>query len=244
MLKKVIAVLCAVVLAAALFSGCAKKDIKIDGTATDVGAATATDADAAAKTGTDTGTGTAAGEGSSAVSFVNGNFPTGGWEDSVVRFEFNPDGSGLMMYKADYDGDSLTYEAVAGKNSITVRFGSADDSEEVSYETPDANTLVLKFADGQTYTLASADDFAFPISGVWENEKVSYAFRDDYSGSITGKEDGSDVGFEFDVFSSDYVFILMSSPNDAEIVKYELPDENTLRLTYKDGTDVTLRRAE
>ena len=230
MLKKILAMLCAAALLSALFVGCAKQDIKTDGTATDAGSvATATDAaaDAVVKQSAS----------------IDGSFPTGGWEDSVVRFEFNVNGQGYMMYKAYYDGDSLTYEAASGKNSITVHFGSADDSEEVAYETPDADTLVLKFEDGQTYTLFSADEFAFPTSGTWENEAVSYEFRDDYSGTITGKEDGSVVSFEFDVFSSDYVFILISSPDDAEIVKYEIPDENTLHLTYKDGTDYTLRRA-
>ena len=228
MMKRILAVLCVVVLAAALFAGCAKNDIKTDGTSTDAGAVSGAGADQA----------------SSAASAGDVGFPIGGWEDSVVRFEFNTDGQGYIMYKSDYDGNSLTYEAVPGSNSITVHFGAADNSEEVAYETPDENTLILKFEDGQTYTLVSADVFSFPVSGTWENDEVSYAFNEDYSGTITGKEDGTGVGFEYDVYSTNYVFLLMGSSDNAEIVKYEMPDENTLHLTYKDGTDLTLRRTE
>ena len=200
--------LCAASLTAALFAGCAKNDIKTDGTATDAdSSATATDA-AEEKTARQP----------SSASVGKGRFPTGGWEDADVRFEFLADGKGYMMYKSDYDGDSLTYEVVADSNSVTVRFGAADASEEVIYETPDENTLILKFADGQTYTLFSADEFVFPTSGIWENETESYEFRDDYSGTITNKADGSGVDFEYDVFSSDYVFYLLSSPDNAEIV--------------------------
>ena len=63
---------------------------------------------------------------------------------------FNADGTGSNEDPATGMGTAFTYEAADG--SMTIHFGSSEDSETASYSIS-GNTLTLTFADGNVFTL-------------------------------------------------------------------------------------------
>ena len=77
----------------------------------------------------------------------------GTWKSSDVNYTFNADGSGSNEDSSTGMGTSFTYEAADG--SMTIHFGGADESENVTY-TLSGSTLVLTFTDGTAYTLTRA----------------------------------------------------------------------------------------
>ena len=268
MLRKTIAVLSAAALTAIFMTSCAKTNTTETTETTTDPAAVTTEAAATTATGeTTTATGdinaatTAAATGNSTnaattsaatenktTSAANSassdyvKFPAGDWENSDVRFEFNSDGSGIMMTKDSGTGSPLSYETVSGKNSLTIHFGSADNSETVTYQMPDDYTLVLNFASGRSYTLSHAGEFEFP-TGTFENDSVSYTFNADGSGEFTSKDSGSGVGLTYDVQSTDTVVFHMGSADASELVRYERLDANAILLSFEDGSELILQRA-
>ena len=76
----------------------------------------------------------------------------GSWENEKTVYTFNADGNGFIDDKETGTGVAFTYET-AKANAITMHIGSAAESEEVTFETPDENTLVLTYADNNVVTL-------------------------------------------------------------------------------------------
>ena len=77
----------------------------------------------------------------------------GTWKNSDLKYTFNADGTGSNEDPATSMGTPFTYEAA--DSSMTIHFGSSEDSETVSYSIS-GNTLTLTFADGTVYTLTRA----------------------------------------------------------------------------------------
>ena len=74
----------------------------------------------------------------------------GTWKNSNLKYTFNADGTGSNEDPATGMGTPFTYEAADG--SMTIHFGSSEDSETASYSIS-GNTLTLTFADGNVFTL-------------------------------------------------------------------------------------------
>lgn len=74
----------------------------------------------------------------------------GTWKNSDLKYTFNADGTGSNEDPATGMGTPFTYEAADG--SMTIHFGSSEDSETASYSIS-GNTLTLTFADGNVFTL-------------------------------------------------------------------------------------------
>ena len=171
--------------------------------------------------------------------YTDKEFPVGAWENDEAVYTFNADGSGSVEDKVSGTAAPFAYE-IAKTGALTLHIGSADESEEVAFETPDDNTLVLTYADNNVVTLTRVAERS--VVGSWENEKTVYTFNADGNGFIDDKETGTGVAFTYETAKANAITMHIGSAAESEEVTFETPDENTLVLTYADNNVVTLTR--
>ena len=218
MMKKIIAVICVAVMALAVFTACSKQSKTDTSTTSETNVQTTEAAEKVA-------------------------FPTGTFENEEIRYVINKDGSGEVVHKDNGTGVAIEYKEKTDSNTVTVSFGSPDDTEDIAYEVPDEDTLILKYADGKTYTLKRAekedndDKGKTSLAGTWSDSSVTYVFREDGSGEITDNNKGIGTPFEYEVDGKNITFH-MGSADDNTKATFSISG-NTLTINYADGnTDV------
>ena len=171
--------------------------------------------------------------------YMDNELPVGSWGNEKTVYTFNADGSGFIDDKETGTGVAFTYEK-AKANALTMHIGSAAESEEVAFEMPDENTLVLTYADNNVVTLTRVAEKS--VVGAWEDDKTVYTFNTDGSGSIEDKESGTGAPFDYEIAKAGIITLHLGSAEECEEVGFETSDENTLILTFEDSRVVTLTR--
>ena len=228
MLKKTIAILCVLALAAALFSACAKKDAP---------AATAEpETEQTESTGGVTGSDATEGEVAEVDPEKAARF-VGAWEGEAVRCVFNADGTGSVTDKETGTAVPFSYTLSASENAINVSFGSPDDTEKMLYSFTSVYSMSVKRADGTIIYLVRAAQ-ENPLLGSWANAEVRYVFMSDGTGVAEEIETDACTAFEYRLDAEGPAFtIYFDGPDAGEAVTYELDeDAGTLTLRFADGT--------
>lgn len=169
-------------------------------------------------------------------------FGKGVWESTDRIFTFYDDTSGNVIEKASQTGVGFEYEP--DSNGLVFHLGSADSNTYTGAEAVDEHTVILTWEDGTAETLRylTGREFCGLRAGVWKSDTNTYTFYNESSGSVVDNEYGMGVPFEFEPDNGGLLFHLGNASDDSPATVNAI-DENTVELTWLDGTSETLTYA-
>ena len=221
-MKKIIAIICVLALSLTFFAACSKKDNSQS---------------------------TVTSELTTQKPLKKVPFPTGTFVNDEVKFTFNDDGSGEFSDRDSETGVPIKYTENEDSNTLNVSFGAPDDTQEVSYEVPDENTLILRYSNNN-YTLTRVDENDdnddddikkdnTSIVGNWSDGSVAYTFNKDGSGEIFDYSTKTGTPFEYELKGDNNITLHIGSADDNSKATYSVSGSN-LTLKYADGKSYNL----
>lgn len=166
-------------------------------------------------------------------------FGKGVWESVDRIFTFYDDKSGNVLEKNTMTGVAFDYES--DSNGLVFHLGSADTNVYTTAVAENENTILLTWEDGTAETLRyiSGREFSGLRAGTWKSDSNTYTFYSETDGNMVSNAAGMGVGFTFDRTENGLMFHL-GDASDNTPAATEVIDDNTVTLTWEDGSAETL----
>lgn len=166
-------------------------------------------------------------------------FGKGVWESADRLFTFYDDTSGNVIDKSTQTG--VGFEYGPDSNGLVFHLGTDANNTYTTAEAVNEQMVLLTWEDGTSETLCylTGRDFFGLRAGVWKSAENTYTFYNEISGNVINNETETGLAFSFEPSENGLMFHLGSAEDNSPAI-VSIIDENTVELTWPDGSYETL----